>query len=96
MHNLLPRKRPPQTSTEGQEPKEEKVEIAPKPVTEELEEETAPKSEVEISESQLIAEASTTENKLSFLLASRRHNHAGRKPGTFQRTNNKQTTNEES
>lgn len=96
-NNLLPRRKQPSTSTETQETTEEKSEISPRPVTEEVIEEAqaAPKAETDVSESQPILDASsTTESKLSSLIASRRRNLA-RKPGTLVHSH-RQTANEES
>lgn len=98
MHNLLPRKKQVSTSTEGPEVpvREEKEEHAAKPVTEESQDEVqSPRSDTEVSESQSPAEASsTTESRLSSLIASRRNSLAGRRPGTFSRSNKPPITEE--
>lgn len=99
VHNLLPRKKQqPSTSTEGPDvpEREEKAENAAKPVTEESQDEvSSPRSDTEVSESQSPAEASpTTESRLSSLIASRRNSLAGRRPGTFSRSNKPPTTEE--
>lgn len=76
--------------------REEKAEHAAKPVTEDSQDEApSPKSDTEVSESQSPVEASsTTESRLSSLIASRRNNLAGRRPGTFSRSNKPPTTEE--
>lgn len=76
--------------------KDEKADNAAKPVTEESEDDVPPpKTDTEVSESQSPAEApSTTESRLSSLIASRRNSLAGRRPGTFSRSNKPPTTEE--
>ena len=96
VNNLLPRKKQLTTSTESQELKEEKgAELPPRPVSEDVEE-TAQKADADALDSQAqVAEvSSTTESKLSSLLASRRRN-LSRKPGTLVQSS-KQTANDES
>lgn len=94
---MLPRRKQTSTSTETQEVSEDRSEISPRPVTEEVVEEVqaSPKADMEVSESQPVAEvSSTTESKLSSLIASRRRN-LPRKPGTLLHSN-RQASNEES